>query len=142
MSSYYIPRPTVPKALQSSASTAQKYEYQFQNYLYKKRLSIYAKLLETLEENMGKSYSILWGNCKEKIKARLRSSTNYRNILSKTDLVVVRDEEEKSLRIVLSKNILLGILGTKRYFLFLLVVWDFFHIILGRRKFVNLFPDF
>ena len=74
---FVITRPAWPTALATGASPDETGAHEIDMDIYREDVKTFVKRRSTLDDNMGRAFEIVWGQCTQAMRAKVEAQANY-----------------------------------------------------------------
>ena len=82
-----MPRPTKPTALAAGASADDTAKHELLTDIYKEDIKNYVRRQDLLQDNLGRTYDIVWGQCTPSMRSKVESLAGYNTVYQGNDVI-------------------------------------------------------
>ena len=93
---FRIPMPSRPTPVDEDSNEEEILVHEFETDVYREEVKNFVKRKSTLQDNMSKIHSLLWGQCSEPMRAKVKAMLAFEVVKEKMDMIGLLDLIRKS----------------------------------------------
>ena len=93
---FRIPMPSRPTPVDEDSNEEEILVHEFETDVYQEKVKNFVKRKSTLQDNMSKMYSLLWGQCSEPMRAKVKAMLTFEVVKEQMDMIGLLDLIRKS----------------------------------------------